>query len=75
MPELKFLLIAVTRPPSSDRTGTTRILPEWKKVTAEDNWTMIIDKECRCVAHHDDELAELHNEVGPGLFKLNLTKE
>ena len=50
-------------------------LPEWKKVTAEDNWTMIIDKECRCVAHHDDELAELHNEVGPALFKLNLTKE
>ena len=51
------------------RTGNpnNEHLPEWKKVTAEDNWTMIIDREFRCVAHHDDALAELHNEVGPEL--------
>ena len=36
---------------------------------------MIIDKEFRCVAHHDDELCELNNEIGPGLFKLNLSKD
>jgi para-nitrobenzyl esterase len=59
------------------RTGNPNCeyLPEWKKATAEDNWTMIIDRECRCVAHHDDALAELHNEVGPALFKLKLSKD
>ena len=59
------------------RTGDpgNEYMPEWKKATAEDNWTMIIDREFRCVAHHDDELAELNNEIGPGLFKLNLSKD
>ena len=40
-------------------------LPEWKKATLEDNYTMIIDKQCRCVAHYDDELLDLHYQYAP----------
>ena len=40
-------------------------LPEWKKATLQDNYTMIIDKECRCVAHHDDALVDLHYQYAP----------
>ena len=46
-------------------------LPEWKKVTADEDWTMIIDSKSRCVSHHDDELISLYNEVGPK-FSLKL---
>ena len=40
-------------------------LPEWKPVREGENWTMIIDKECRCVVHHDDELMETYDPVAP----------
>ena len=55
------------------KTGdpSNEFLPEWKKVTAEDDWTMIIDKEPRCVNHHDDELIDIYKEVAP-TFWLNL---
>ena len=55
------------------KTGdpSNEFLPEWKKVTAEDDWTMIIDKEPRCVNHHDDELIDIYKEVAP-TFRLNL---
>ena len=46
-------------------------LPKWEKVTKDDNWTMIIDKECRCVNHHDDALIDLYKNVAP-VFRLNL---
>ena len=48
-----------------------KYLPKWVPMTPEDNNTMIIDKECRCVAHHDDELIELFDKVSPK-FVLNL---
>ena len=40
-------------------------LPAWKKATLEDNYTMIVDRECRCVAHHDDALCDLHFQYAP----------
>ena len=40
-------------------------LPEWKPVHEGKNWTMIVDKECRCVANHDDELMEVYDKVAP----------
>ena len=40
-------------------------LPKWEKFTRENNYTMIIDKEFRCVTHHDDELIDLLWRVGP----------
>ena len=40
-------------------------LPEWKPVREGKNWTMIVDKECRCVANHDDELMEVYDKVAP----------
>ena len=36
-------------------------LPEWKPVTEDADWTMIIDKECRCVADQDSELMEIYD--------------
>ena len=48
-------------------------LPKWEKVTSKDNWTMIIDENCRCVSHHDDELMEAYHKVAP-TFKLKLNK-
>ena len=57
------------------KTGSpeNEYLPRWEKVRRGENWTMIIDQECRCVNHNDDELMEAYHKVAPS-FKLNLSK-
>lgn len=50
-----------------------KYLPKWEPVTAEDNNTMIIDRQCRLVAHHDDKLIALHKKAAPRfVLKLKL---
>ncbi len=40
-------------------------LPEWKTVTAEEEPTMIFDRECRVANNFDDELLKLMDDVLP----------
>lgn len=40
-----------------------KYLPEWKPVTAEHRYTMIIDDECACREDHDKELMELLDPI------------
>ena len=42
-----------------------KYLPVWKPVRNGENNTMIVDLNCRNVAHHDDELIELFDKYGP----------
>ena len=46
-------------------------LPHWEPVREGEDWTMIVDKECRCVANHDDALMKAYDPVAPG-FTLKL---
>ncbi len=48
-----------------------KYLPKWETVTAGENTTMIIDRECRNVSHHDDELMILYDKVCPAI-QINL---
>lgn len=48
-----------------------KYLPKWDTVKPGENTTMIIDRECRQLVHHDDELTELFEEVNPK-FELKL---
>ena len=43
----------------------TAYLPKWEKVRKGETWTMLIDRECRCVCNHDEELMELYHPVAP----------
>ena len=40
-------------------------LPKWEKVRKGETWTMLIDRDCRCVCNHDEELMELYHPVAP----------
>ena len=42
-----------------------KYLPPWKPVQDGENDTMIVDLNCRNVAHHDDELVDLFEKYGP----------
>ena len=57
------------------RTGDPSIslLPKWEKVRPGKDWTMIIDRTCRCAEGHDAELMKRYAEVAPK-FVLKLPK-
>ena len=40
-----------------------KYLPEWKPLTEEHRYTMVIDRECACLEDHDRELMELLDPV------------
>jgi len=42
-----------------------KYLPKWTPVRAGENSTMIVDRTCRNVCHHDDELVALFAKYGP----------
>lgn len=42
-----------------------KYLPRWETVRAGENSTMIVDRVCRNVCHHDDELVEMFAKYGP----------
>ena len=42
-----------------------KYLPKWEPVQNGENNTMIVDLNCRTVAHHDDELIDLFEKYGP----------
>ena len=48
-----------------------KYLPKWAPVSEGENSTMIIDRTCRNVVHHDDEFIRLFDKVNPP-FVLNL---
>lgn len=54
------------------RTGKpdTKLLPEWPACTAEDEATMIFDRECEVRHHYDDAFIKLHYDlnVAPMMF-------
>lgn len=41
-----------------------KYLPQWTPVREGENYTMIVDETCRCLAHHDDKLVELFHAFG-----------
>jgi len=49
------------------KTGNpnNRYLPDWKPLTTEDHYTMVIDKECELRKDYDKELIELVDKVTP----------
>ncbi len=57
------------------RTGDPNmsLLPRWEKVRPGEDWTMIIDRTCRCVKGHDTELMKHYADVAPK-FILKLPK-
>ena len=42
-----------------------KYLPEWKPITADHHYSMLIDRECECLEGFDEELVELIEKVGP----------
>jgi len=49
------------------KTGNpnNKYLPEWKPLTNDEKYTMVIDKECYCRKDFDTELVELFDKVKP----------
>lgn len=53
-----------------------KYLPKWEPTAPGKNRTMIIDKTCRVVENHDDELLDLYKDVAPSFnLKLKLNDE